>query len=150
MSESAWHTNPYMDNIPPVASEFPLPPQQPNYLPSEEDRKTAVVIHLSGLLATLISAGSLGFLAPLIAWFIYKDSNPYLRKASASAFNFFLANTIVMWVAGILMFTVVLIPLSIVAIVVALIAGIVCPILAAGQAHQGNIGRYWYSIPALQ
>ncbi|MDO5644106.1 MAG: DUF4870 domain-containing protein [Dermabacter sp.] len=117
-----------------------------------DERTWAVIAHLSLLVATLISAGFLGWLAPLVIFLVFKDRSPFIRQASAGAFNFSIILTvasIVAWtmfaLGSVLFWLVVPILFVILAIImwlVIFVATIVVPILAAMAANRGQAYRY--------
>lgn len=56
----------------------------------ERERTMVVMVHVGTLLASYLSGTLLGFVVPLIFWFIYKDKvgDVCVRRAAAGAFNF--------------------------------------------------------------
>lgn len=89
---------------------FPDPAQQPGGRPGPgqphggapagvggDERSMMLVAHLSAPVATLVSAGWLPFLGPLLVWLLYKDRSPAVRTAAAGAFNFNVSLTIIYW-----------------------------------------------------
>ncbi|HLV03124.1 DUF4870 domain-containing protein [uncultured Georgenia sp.] len=135
---------------PPSPGYPPHPGQGPYYRqPGGDDRTIAVLAHLSPLIAIVLSAGLLSFLGPLIVWLIWKDRSPLVRNAAASAFNF----NMTVWLANVLafavIFTVVLIPLSIVLWVGAFVAQLVLSIMGALAANRGEVYRYPLQVPLL-
>lgn len=122
----------------------------PNGVDSDE-RGLAVVAHIATLVALYVSAGWLGFVVPLVLWFIAKDSKPFVRQAAAGAFNFNIMLLIVNVVATLIaVFTlgvglIVSVPLWI----AAGIAALVCHILGTIRATKGEAYRYPLQIPIL-
>jgi len=125
--------------------------QQPPYggQPSGDDRTIAVIAHLSPLIAMVVSAGWLSFLGPLIVWFIWRDRGPLIRNAAASAFNFNVTVWVVSILAWISIFTVILIPVAVVALIGIFIAQLVLSIKGAMAASRGEIYRYPWQVPIL-
>ncbi|UJH70883.1 DUF4870 domain-containing protein [Ornithinimicrobium sp. INDO-MA30-4] len=121
-------------------------------LSASEARTWSIVAHLANPVASLFSAGWLGFLGPLIVWAIYKDRSPMVRKASAGAFNFSLTlmiGYILLWVVTIITFGLAIfitLPLMFVLWAVSLILHIMAAIKA------GNNEDYTYpaQIPVLK
>jgi uncharacterized Tic20 family protein len=68
--------NPYATHTAPNA---PLTPDQ--------ERSWAVATHAITGAATVMSAGTLGFVAALVVYLLYKDRGPFVRRASANAMN---------------------------------------------------------------
>ncbi len=114
-----------------------------------DERTFAIVAHLSAIAAMILSAGSLSFLGPLIVWFVYKDRSPFVRQAAAGSFNFNLWAWVMSVIAWVLVFTVILIPVSIVLWAVAGIMTLWCHIRAAMKAAKHEPYRYPASIPVL-
>lgn len=117
---------------------------------SDNDRIVAIIAHLSMLVATVISAAWIGFIAPLIFWFLYKDRSPLVRGASAGAFNFSITLWITSTVALLLQPTIILAPIGWILWVAVYAAGILLPILAALRANKGEIYKYPLAIPILK
>lgn len=114
-----------------------------------DDRTIAVIAHLSPLIAMILSAGWLSFVGPLLVWFLYRDRSHLVRNASASAFNF----NITVWVATIAgwicLFTVILIPLTIILWIGAFVLQVVLSIIGAMRASRGEVYRYPMQVPIL-
>ncbi|PYF96724.1 hypothetical protein SAMN05216184_11815 [Georgenia satyanarayanai] len=123
------------------------PYQQPQ--PGGDDRTIAVLAHLSPLIALIFSAGMLSFLGPLIVWFVWRDRSPLIRNAAVSAFNFNVTVWVASAIAWICVFTVILIPLSIVLWVGAFIVQLVLSIKGAMSASRGEVYRYPLQVPIL-
>ena len=113
---------------------------------SADDKNMAFLMNLISAGATLLSATTIGFLAPLIFWFIYKDKPGYgfTKETSRRAFNFnftLWAITMASWILalitlGILFF----IPLIVVPLVTIVL--IVFHIIAAVSANKGEEYEY--------
>lgn len=124
-----------------------------NPIPSDA-KMIAVLSHLSSLVATVLSATFLSFVAPLIFWFIYKDKPGYafVRVASAGAFNF----NFTMWVINMAAWLVILITFGIAAIfmwivfLATTIAMLVFHIIAAVKANNGEVYNYPMQIRILK
>ncbi|MGX0887673.1 uncharacterized protein ACUW97_002104 [Kocuria rhizophila] len=132
------------------------PPQGPDGYrtgssgPRDDERTVAVLTHLAGPIAAIVSVGWLGFLGPLIVWFIYKDKSPFLRTAAAGAFNFNVTMWLVNLVGWVLLFTVILAPIGILLIAVYWVMLFVCHIMAAIKASRGDVYRYPMQLPILR
>lgn len=123
--------------------------------PIPQDAKTmAVLSHLSSVLGTLLSAGFLSFIGPLIFWFVYKDRPEYsfVRAASAGAFNF----NIAMWFINIATVFLCIITFGLFLVVAWFIwaltgiAMIVFHIIGAVKANRGEIYNYPFQIKLLK
>ncbi|WP_188043236.1 DUF4870 domain-containing protein [Changpingibacter yushuensis] len=119
-------------------------------LSREDDRTFAILAHVAILVGMVISVGWLSFVGPLIVWAIYKDRSPYVRQAAARSFNFSLGMTIASIVGWILLFTVILAPVSLVIWIVVLIFEIYYPIKAALAAARYEAADYPFQIPVLK
>lgn len=118
--------------------------------PSDSDRSLAAVAHVATLIGALVSVGWLGFVVPLVMWFLYKDRSPFVRQAAAGAFNFNIGMWIANAVAWILFITVIGIPIALVIWAVAGIMSIVCHILGTLRAMKGETFRYPFQLPILR
>jgi uncharacterized protein len=107
-----------------------------------DDRLWAMVAHLSAPVAALVSAGWLTILGPLIVWLAKKDSSPFVRNASAGAFNF----TVTMWltslVGWILTITVVGAIIGIPLIIIGSLGSIILGIVGAIKTWGGQSYTY--------
>jgi uncharacterized protein len=54
---------------------------------SAEERQGALLAHLVPLIAMVVSAGFLGFVASLVVYFVYKDKGAFVRKHAANSLN---------------------------------------------------------------
>lgn len=124
-----------------------------NPIPSDA-KMIAVLSHLSSLVATVLSATFLSFVAPLIFWFIYKDKPGYafVRVASAGAFNF----NFTMWVINMAAWLIIVITFGIAAVfmwivfLATTIAMLVFHIIAAVKANNGEVYNYPMQIRILK
>jgi uncharacterized Tic20 family protein len=69
-------TNPY---APPPAAAAQLTPQ--------EERSWSIGVHVVTGAAMVLSAGTLGFVAALVVYLMYKDRGPFIRHHAANALN---------------------------------------------------------------
>ena len=118
--------------------------------PQDDEKTVAVLTHLAGPIAALVSAGWLGFLGPLIVWFVYKDKSPFLRGASAGAFNFNVTLWLVNVAGWVCVLTLILAPLGFVLIAAYWVMLLVCHIMAAVRAGRGEVYRYPLQMPILR
>lgn len=144
----------YPQYAPPSGSSYsaPLPnsphPNASNAVTADE-RTMAILAHLAAVIAMVVSAGWLTFVGPLVVWFIYKDKSRFVRNAAAGAFNFNLAMTITSVVAWILCFTIILIPVSIIAFIVVFVMTLLYSIKGALKASNNELYRYPFGINLL-
>ncbi|MBB1483482.1 DUF4870 domain-containing protein [Tessaracoccus sp. MC1865] len=114
-----------------------------------DERSMAVLAHLSAIIAMVLSAGWLSFAGPLIVWFLYKDRSGYVRRAAAGSFNFNIWAWLMNAIAWVCLFTVVLIPVSIVLWAIAGIMTLWCHIHGAVRASDGRPYDYPASVRIL-
>ncbi|MDO5495407.1 MAG: DUF4870 domain-containing protein, partial [bacterium] len=115
-----------------------------------EEKTWAVLAHVAAPIATLLSAGWLGFVAPLLIWVFFRGRSEFVRVAAARSFNFnlllFLANA----AAWLLFFSIIGIPFAIAIWIGAFIGMLVFHISAAMDAGRGILYRYPISVPILR
>ncbi|MEU5468381.1 DUF4870 domain-containing protein [Kocuria salsicia] len=133
----------------PRSAQYQGDPRTGSSGPQDDEKTVAILTHLSGPIAAIVSVGWLGFLGPLIVWFIYKDKSPFLRAASAGAFNFNVTLWLLNVVGWICILTFILIPVGIVLIAAYWIMLLVCHIMAAVKASRGEVYRYPMQLPIL-
>lgn len=122
-----------------------------------DERQYAMLLHLSALAGVVLSG--LFFLGPLVMWLIKKDESGFVDRHGRAAIDFFLSLLIygAVVAALFLAFAVVtlgigvllLLPAVFVLAIVAGVALILLPILAAVKAHAGQEWRYPLAIPFL-
>ena len=114
---------------PPAWGSPPAPPLRP-----EDERTWAVLVHLLPLL-------SLGFLAPLVVWLVFRGRGPFLEHHAKESLNFQLTVLIAVAVGTLLS----LVTFGVLAIVhvVAGVVWVVLEILAAVAASRWE----WYRYP---
>ena len=118
--------------------------------PRDDEKTVAVLTHLAGPIAALVSVGSLGFLGPLIVWFVYKNKSPFLRSAAAGAFNFNVTLWLINVVGWICVFTVILLPVGFILMAAYWVLLFVFHIIAAVKAGHGEAYRYPFQLPILR
>jgi uncharacterized Tic20 family protein len=100
----------------------------------------AMLAHLSGILASLVSGTFAGFAGPLIIWIIKKDESPFVADQAKEALNFQLTLMILVllcW-AGLILTCGLLFFLPIIPFVLQLIFGVI----AGMKANEGEYYRY--------
>ena len=118
-----------------TASPVP-PPDNPPYVPTEEERTWGMLAHISGLIASLL--GGMSFLGPLIVWVIKKEQSPFVADQAKEALNFQLAALIVALICLVTCVGAVLVPvIGIGALIFAIIGGM--------EANKGVYYRYPYT-----
>ncbi|WIK65171.1 DUF4870 domain-containing protein [Gleimia hominis] len=109
----------------------------------------AVIAHLSALIAMVFSVGWLGFVGPLVIWALARGKDPFAQRAAAGAFNFALGITIMTLIGWALLFTFILIPVTVVLWGIAFIATLWCSIRGAVLANRGELYQYPFQIRIL-
>lgn len=112
----------------------PLPASSPGEL-SPEVRNWALGAHLSAFLGAWVA---LAFLGPLVVWLVKREEHPFIAVHAKEALNFNISVLIYVFVAVILSFLLIGIPI----LITIGIAWIVLTILAAVKASNGEAYRY--------
>ena len=124
----------------------PPPPPAPNpyakngaasELTPEQERTWATVTHAVAGGAMILSAGTLGFVAALVIYLVYKDKGPFVRQHAADAVNIQLNALLWFIVSGILVL--VLVGLALLAVVP--IVATVLHVIGAIKAYNGE--EHW-------
>jgi len=118
--------------------------------PRGDERILAIFAHLSPIIASLVTAGWLSLVGPLIVWLIWKNSSPLARTASATSFNF----NITIWVAQVLgwimIISIILLPIGLVFLFVPTVLQWVFSIIGAVKAASGTAYKYPFQVPLLR
>ena len=104
--------------------------------PSEE-RTMGTLSHAIPLVAMVVSAGTLGFVASLILYLIYKDKGPFVRENAANSLNIQITTGIVLLISIPLMF----ILIGFLTFAAALVVAFVLHLLGAIKANRGEWWR---------
>lgn len=80
---------------------------QPQPISPAEERNLGAIAHGAPLVATVLSAGTLGFVASLVIYVMYKDRGPFVRAHAANSLNVQILTGIVLVVSIPLMFVLV-------------------------------------------
>lgn len=122
-------------------------PRTPSMTPAKE-RSWAVVVHVVTGVATLLSAGFLGFVAALVIFLVYKDRGPFVRQAAANAVN--IQVTGLLWGALIVVVGLLTLGLGWFLLGVVPVVMVVLHALGAVQASRGEWGRPPLTVPVLR
>nr|WP_253260939.1 DUF4870 domain-containing protein [Rhodanobacter glycinis] len=101
--------------------------------------------HLSALLAGLLTGHWLGvgcFIGPLIIWLVKRESMPFVDDQAKEALNFNITVAIAALVCGLLMFVLI----GFVLLPILGVLWLVCVILAAVKANEGERYRYPFAL----
>lgn len=113
--------------------------------PNDKDaRQMAMLAHLSGLLASLITGTLAGFAGPLIIWMIKKDESEFVADQAKEALNFQLTLLIIYLVCYAI--TIVTCGFGVPLIGVPFILQIIFAIVSAMKANEGEYYRYPFNI----
>lgn len=123
-----------------------LPP--PASQPSSEERNWAMLCHLSALLGFVLMP-SANIWAPLIVWLLKKDHSRFVDEQGKASLNFHISLWIYAFIAGALWFTIILIPLMFLLLGAIYLSGLICTVLAAIAASNGQHYRYPFTIRFL-
>ena len=108
----------------------------PTVSPSEE-RTMGTLAHAIPLVAMVVSAGTLGFVASLILFLIYKDKGPFVRAHAANSLNVQITTGIVLLVSIPLMFVLI----GFLTFAAAVVIAFVLHLLGALKANRGEWWR---------
>jgi len=106
-------------------------------LSAEQERTWATISHAVAGAAMILSAGTLGFVAALVIYLVYKDKGPFVRQHAADAVNIQL-NALLWAVVGVVL-ALVLIGFAILAVVP--IVATVLHVIGAIKAYNGE--QHW-------
>lgn len=116
---------------------------------SDDERTWAILAHISALVATIVSAGWLSFVGPLLIWVLKKNQSPYVRLASAQSFNFNLGVWLMNLIAWIMVITIVLLPVGLILMLVAFVLLFWHHIRASIAAAHNRTYHYPFQLPIL-
>lgn len=127
-----------------------IPPYgRPQGVPTSDERLWAILAHLSAPIASVVSAGWLTIVGPLVVWMLYKDKSAFIRQASAGAFNFTLTMWLVSLVGWILTITIVGAVIGIPMIIIGALGSIVLGIVGAIKTSSGVAFAYPWQLVVL-
>ncbi len=133
-------TQPEFDNPDPGRYGYQQPPyDQPAAQPmSQNDERTwGMIAHLVPLVAMVLSAGLLGFVASLVLYLICKERGPFVRENAANSLNVQIITGIVLLVSIPLMF----ILIGFLTYGLALVFAFVVHVIGAVKAYNGEWWR---------
>ncbi len=132
---------------PPPPGQQPPPAQQHAALPAgqaamtpQDERTWSMATHGITLGALVLSGGTLGFVAALVMYLVYKDRGPYIRANTANALNFQIMTIIAVLIGFVLAITVVGL---IIAIPLWIAAGIYALVMHIIGIVKANNGEWW-------
>jgi uncharacterized Tic20 family protein len=110
---------------------------QPGTVSFAEERTMGMLAHAIPLVAMVVSAGLLGFVASLVLYLIYKDRGPFARENAANSLNVQITTGIVLLVSIPLM----LVLIGFVTYSLALVVAFVLHLIGAIKANRGEWWR---------
>jgi uncharacterized Tic20 family protein len=110
---------------------------QPGAVSPAEERTMGTLAHAIPLVAMVVSAGLLGFVASLVLYLIYKDRGPFARENAANSLNIQITTGIVLLVSIPLM----LILIGFLTFGIALVVAFVLHLIGALKANRGEWWR---------
>jgi uncharacterized Tic20 family protein len=112
---------------------------------SEEEKKWAMICHLSALSGFLIPFGNL--LGPLVVWLIKKDTMPLVDQHGKESLNFQITVTIAAVISAVLM----LVLIGRLLMIIVGIGALVLTIMASIKVSNGELNyKYPFSIKLLK
>ena len=63
-----------------------------------EERTWGMLAHLAAVLSNVISAGYVGFIGPLVIYFVYRDRSRFIRFHASEALHGAIYSTVVVWI----------------------------------------------------
>jgi uncharacterized Tic20 family protein len=147
-------------DYPPPGAGYPppgYPPQGPpgGYYPpgpapagyANNDEKTwALVAHFGGALGAFVGAGTLGWIAPLVAIMVRGNQSPTVRAHAVAALNFQLLWSIITLICWFLICVLIGFILAPIAMIVAIVFGIIGGV----KANDGQLYNYPLSAPIIK
>jgi uncharacterized protein len=131
---------------PPGAYAAPgTPPPPPGYA-SSEDKTWVLVAHFGGAVGMFVSAGTGGWVAPLIALLVQGQKSPQVRAHSVAALNFQLLLSII----GIIGWSTVCIGVGFIIWPIVTVLGIIFGIIAGMRANEGQFYPYPFNISIIK
>ncbi len=112
-------------------------------LAPDSAQRTAALVHVSALFGLCTG---LFFLGPLVVWLLKRDEHPIIDAVGKDALNFQFTMLLATLVAGVLCAVLIGVPLLFIAVV----ATVVCPIIAAVRTANGEAYRYPAAIRFLK
>ena len=111
--------------------------------PATSDERTwAMLAHLGAVAGLVLGVGTVGWLAPLVIWLMYKDKSPFVAFHALEELFFQIAWVVIMIVAAIIL------TMTCVGILLLPLVGLVPLIWSVIAAVKANNGE-WYSYPVV-
>lgn len=108
-----------------------------------------MLCHLSALLGFVL-VPSANVWAPLVVWLMKRNESSFIDEAGRESINFHISLWIYSGAAFLMWFTIILIPLALLLGIAIYLLGLICTILGAVAASNGQSYRYPLTIRFLQ
>lgn len=125
-------SNPY----PPHPSQYNAPPRP---MSATEERHLGALAHGVPLVAMVLSAGVLGFVASLVIYVMFKDRGPFVRQQAANSLNVQIVTALMLLASVVLMVVLV----GFITYPLALVFAFVVHLIGTIKAHNGE----WWNPP---
>ena len=109
----------------------------PGSVSPSEERTMGMLAHAIPLVAMVVSAGVLGFVASLVLYLIYKDRGPFARENAANSMNIQITTGIVL----VLSIPLMLVLIGFLTFALALVYAFVLHLIGAIKANRGEWWR---------
>ncbi len=116
-----------------------MPPPIPVSTVGKDDKLWIILCHLSLLLGV-------GFILPFVVYLVKNHDSPAVANHAKEALNFHISVYILGFVAALLCFVIIGIPL----LIAVIIGSIVCAIIAAIKASEGSFYRYPFTLRLIR
>lgn len=114
-----------------------VPTVQP--ISAESEKQVGALAHGVAAAATFLSGGTLGFVAALVIYLIYRDKGPFVRAHAANALNVQITTGIGLLISAVLMFVLI----GFITYPIIWVLGIVFHVIGAVKAMNGE----WWKPP---
>ena len=111
-------------------------PPAPHRMSPGEERTWATLSHVVPAVALPLSAGTLGFVASLVVYLMYKDRGPFVRSHAANSLNVQIMTLIYLVIYAVLFVVIIGFVLYPLVIVVAIVYHVI-------GAMRANDGQWW-------
>lgn len=114
---------------------------EPTSLSDDQQRNVGVVVHAVPAAALVLSAGTLGFVASLVIFLVYKDRGSYARRQAANSLNVQIVTLVYLVISALLM----LVLIGFVLYPLVIVWAVVLHVLGAVRASHGE----WWNPPLV-
>ena len=110
--------------------------------PTKEERTWALVAHLGSAVASLLSAGLLSFVLPLVIYLMKRDESPFVAGQARESLNF----RITLFIGYLLCVPLIFIGVGLCLMPVIWLVDLIFGIIAGMKAYDGEAYRYPFAI----